>query len=431
MTPRYGPLERHAMTALVVLVTGVATIATLAGAARPLGSTVKNPHGSFREACELCHTADGWRPARVSAKFDHAKFGFPLSGAHAAAGCLGCHGSLEFAKAERLCASCHEDPHRGEMGSDCARCHGARSFLDRAPMVRGHQLTAFPLTGSHAGLDCESCHPPAAQGHLRFVGTRSECEACHLADFRATTYPDHEAGGFPQDCRACHSTLGWQKTNFDHAGTAFPLTGRHRATACASCHASGYAGTPTACVSCHRADYDTASPNHAANGFSTDCATCHNTNGWDGANFNHAVTGFALTGAHTSTPCASCHASGYAGTPTSCVSCHQADFDGTTDPNHAAAQFTTACETCHNTTTFAGARFDHDTANFPIYSGRHASEWNACSDCHTNPANFTVFTCLSCHPHSDRAKTDGAHTGENGYAYDSNACYNCHPRGTH
>lgn len=358
MTPRPMRFERHAMTVLVLLVAGVAALATLAGAARPLGSSVKNPHGSFREPCEQCHTADGWRPARVSPKFDHGRFGFPLTGAHAAAACLGCHASVEFSKAEQRCAACHEDPHRGEMGAECARCHGARSFLDRTPMVRGHQLTAFPLSGSHAGLDCEHCHPPAAQGQLRFVGTPGECVACHLAAFRATTNPDHEAGGFPQDCRACHSTIGWNAANFDHAGTRFPLTGRHLGTPCASCHASGYAGTPTTCVSCHRDDYDaTTSPAHAAAGFSTDCATCHNANGWDGANFNH------------------------------------------------------------------------DAAFFPIDSGKHAGKWNACSDCHTNASNYAVFTCLSCHPHSDKAKTDGDHRGRNGYSYTSTACYGCHPRG--
>jgi hypothetical protein len=113
------------------------------------------------------------------------------------------------------------------------------------------------------------------------------------------------------------------------------------------------------------------------------------------------------------------------------VSCHQADYDGTTDPNHAAAQFATACETCHGTTTFAGARFDHDTENFPIYSGAHAGKWSNCATCHTDPNNFAVFTCLSCHPHSDRAKTDGNHSGVNGYSYASNACYGCHPRGRH
>jgi len=85
----------------------------------------------------------------------------------------------------------------------------------------------------------------------------------------------------------------------------FALTGRHATTPCASCHASGYAGTPTACVSCHQADYNgTNDPNHATAGFSTACEACHNTTGWSGANFNHGATRFALTGAHTTTPCA-------------------------------------------------------------------------------------------------------------------------------
>jgi len=40
-----------------------------------------------------------------------------------------------------------------------------------------------------------------------------------------------------------------------------------------------------------------------------------------------------------------------------------------------------------------------------------------------------VFDCLSCHPHDDKATTDSQHQGRNGYVYESNACYDCHPRG--
>jgi hypothetical protein len=128
--------------------------------------------------------------------------------------------------------------------------------------------------------------------------------------------------------------------------------------------------------------------------------------------------------------CLSCHGGGvYDGLSTQCASCHQSDYDGTTNPNHTAAGFPLQCQTCHNTTIWQGATFDHDSQNFPIYSGKHRSRWDECADCHTNASNYSVFTCLSCHPHSDKAKTDSDHQGESGYRYDSAACYNCHPRG--
>lgn len=322
---------------------------------------VDNPHGAFREDCGQCHRASGWKPVRIGPKFDHSRYGFALTGAHAAAGCRSCHTSLEFKRERAQCASCHADPHQGELGIDCARCHSARSFLDRGPLQRMHQLTAFPLTGSHAGLDCESCHRPRAAGQLRYVGTRSDCVSCHRGDYDRAADPPHAAAGFPTDCARCHSALTWGRARFDHAGTDFPLTGAHRTVACASCHPGGrYTGTPTACVSCHQSDYDaTTDPPHAGSGFATDCASCHSTTAWD------------------------------------------------------------------------GATFDHDGRFFPIHSGTHQGKWSACSDCHDQPANYAAFTCLTCHPHDDRAATDGHHSSVGGYAYDSRACYNCHPTGRH
>jgi hypothetical protein len=332
-------------------------LAARAGARTP----PENPHGKFHEPCGQCHGADAWRPARVGPGFDHARFGFPLEGAHASASCAACHGSLDFTRTERQCASCHEDPHRGEMGSDCSRCHGARSFIDPAALMRAHQLTHFPLVGAHAGLACETCHRPAAQGQLRFVGTASACRDCHMDDYRAAKEPDHVASGFPTNCMECHSALTWQGARFNHDRSRFPLTGAHRAVACASCHGDGV----------------------------------------------------------------------YAGKSTACASCHQSAYDAATDPSHAAAGFPLTCQSCHTTTTWVGATFNHDGSFFPIYSGTHSGRWSACSTCHTNSSNYAVFTCFSCHPHDDRAGTDSHHTQVQNYQYDSQACYSCHPRGTH
>ena len=152
---------------------------------------------------------------------------------------------------------------------------------------------------------------------------------------------------------------------------------------------------------------------------------------WQGAVFDHAGTNFPLTGAHRSVPCASCHVDGvYAGTPTDCVACHQKDYDNTTNPNHGLLGFPTTCATCHNTTDWHDASFaQHDSQYFPIYSGAHKGRWTLCADCHTQPSNFTVFNCLGCHPHDDKATTDGHHSGVSGYQYLSSECYRCHPQG--
>jgi hypothetical protein len=179
-----------------------------------------------------------------------------------------------------------------------------------------------------------------------------------------------------------------------------------------------YAGTPTDCYACHQADYDgTTDPPHASAGFSTDCASCHGTSGW-AATFDHASTGFPLEGAHTAVSCASCHVGGvYAGTPTDCYTCHQADYDGTSDPNHQALVYPHDCTECHNMNGWEGATVQH---SFPIYSGTHRqSRWNVCSTCHVNAQNYGDFSCFGCHPHSDKAKTDGDHRGENGYQYNA------------
>lgn len=342
------------VSAAVVIALPFIALATSLAARRP---ATANPHGSFKEECGLCHGAKGWKPAQISSRFDHAKHGFPLEGAHAAANCTSCHASLDFSQAKTECRSCHEDPHLGELGIDCARCHGARSFLERGPMVRAHRLTRFPLTGSHATLDCETCHPVTSQGHMRFVGVRAECGACHLQEYQAA--PDHVASAFPLQCQSCHSTMTWSGARFDHRSTGFPLTGAHVGVACARCHGDGvYRGKPTDCASCHMDDYNSASPDHRAAGFTTGaCATCHSTQSWSGADFNH------------------------------------------------------------------------DQNWFPIHSGAHQGRWSACSDCHTSPTDFGQFTCLSCHPHSDRAETDGHHNEVSGYRYDSPGCYSCHPRG--
>ena len=93
-------------------------------------------------------------------------------------------------------------------------------------------------------------------------------------------------------------------------------------------------------------------------------------------------------------------------------------------PSHAAAGFSTTCETCHRATdsSWTQGRFNH---RFPITSGRHQAP---CSTCHQSGTSYQNFTCLTCHEHS-QSRMDDQHRGRNGYRYESRACYSCHPTG--
>lgn len=426
-----GTLRRWLAHALVLVTAGTVGVQAIAA----VRAKVDNPHGDLKEECSTCHSAEGWKPARVQASFDHGRrSGFALTGAHASADCMSCHTSLDFKHSDTQCQSCHTDPHRGEMGADCAHCHSARSFVDHSAMLRQHQMSRFPLTGSHAALECESCHRPSAQGRMQFVNTQADCQGCHMPDYRATRAPDHVAGGYPTDCTQCHATLTWSTARFDHDRSGFPLTGAHRTTACVQCHGDGvYRGKPTACFACHQADYSNATaPNHVQAQLPHECANCHSTTAFRPAIYDHNNTQFPLTGAHAGATCNQCHGDGvYQGKSTACESCHTPDYNATTSPAHSAAHFPLQCASCHNTAAWTPSTWDHDSAYFPIYSGTHRGRWNNCSDCHTNNQNYQVFTCLSCHPHDNKSETDGHHSGIRNYSYDSNACYSCHPRGTH
>jgi Zn finger protein HypA/HybF involved in hydrogenase expression len=373
----------------------------------------------FPTTCENCHTVDTW----FGAKFDHLKYtGYALTGMHATLECTACHINGKYKGTPAACFACHQPDYKrtvdpshvqAALPHDCGICHSTANWLNAK--FDHLAYTGYALTGKHATLQCKQCH---ASG---YAGTPSACASCHQKDYNGTTNPNHKAAGFPTDCSICHTTAGWIPSSFDHSKSGFPLTGAHKTTPCVQCHVNNnYTTIPKDCYSCHQAQYKaTTDPNHVAAGFPTTCETCHTTVSWAGASFDHSKTGFPLTGAHVHTPCMKCHINNvFAGTPKDCYSCHRADYNGTTDPNHVAAGFPTTCQTCHNTTSWAGATFDHTW--FPI---RHGGANGVCKTCHTNSSNYSVFTCTNCH---SKSKTDGQHSGVSGYVYNSVNCYACH-----
>jgi glutaredoxin len=138
-------------------------------------------------------------------------------------------------------------------------------------------------------------------------------------------------------------------------------------------------------------------------------------------NFDHTLTGFPLTGAHSQATCESCHSFGvFKGTPRQCQLCH-APGSGRATTAKPANHVPTAepCAQCHNSTvTWTGARFRHTGVapgtcatchNGAQASGKppnHVITTSSCDTCHRTtawlPAGFnhaTVVpgTCGSCH----------------------------------
>jgi hypothetical protein len=219
--------------------------------------------------CERCHDVSGFRPARFAPE-DHAKTAYPLSGAHLAIACDGCHRSavaragaappLRFASTR--CADCHRDPHRGELGRQMARtgCEGCHRVESWRTVGFDHSQTRYPLAGSHAKVACAGCHKRAGKAGvvtLAFASLPTACESCH----RDPHQGQFARAGQATSCERCHTTDTVRAARFDHSrDAAYRLDGAHGRLACAACHRSEtrggvrfvrYTPLPTTCSGCH------------------------------------------------------------------------------------------------------------------------------------------------------------------------------------
>lgn len=360
---------------------------------------------------------------------------FPLQKGHDI-GCMECHTSGTFEAISSDCISCHEmdydmalNPNHKALnfGTDCAACHTLD--LDWMPAeYKEHDNEYFPIySGEHAGewSDCIECHPNPSNYKV------FTCTTCHG---KSETDGEHNGvGGYVYEsgaCLACHPN-GDGEGNFDHNNTNFPLTGAHISVDCNSCHANGYAGTPTECSACHTMDFEqTTSPDHQQLGFSMDCASCHTTDpNWMPATFADHDNYYVLNGAHKQVSCSECHNATFTNTPTTCFGCHESDYNNANDPDHNVANFPTDCTECHTENAWEPTSWDHDNDFFPIYSGNHQNEWNECVDCHINPGNYAIFSCIDCHEHNDPNDLADEHEDVPNYEFISTKCLECHPNG--
>ncbi|MFA9389572.1 MAG: hypothetical protein ACERKD_07180 [Prolixibacteraceae bacterium] len=368
---------------------------------------------SFPTNCVLCHTTDNW----LASNFDHSKTNFPLVGQHVSLDCASCH-TNGFTGTPDDCNSCHSENYKSAQSpnhlaagipSTCEECHTPANWK---PSAFNHITTGFELTGGHRLIEqCSACHI----GSL--VNANQECISCHQVQYDYA--PEHKQYGYPLVCTVCHTTNDWLETNFNHNATNFPLVGQHINVDCATCHTNGFAGTSTQCSSCHMNNFQTAQlPSHTAAGIPVNCEDCHTPSNWKPSSFNHASTGFQLTGGHLFVEqCSDCHHGSISSASPECLSCHQTQYNGA--PNHVSQGYPTSCTMCHSTNNWLQTNFDHSQTNFPL-TGAHASV--DCSSCHSKGFTGTSTACISCHQADYNGTTNPNHAAAN-FPSDCSSCH--------
>ncbi len=417
---------------------------------------IKNPNGRDCVRCHLEHNGVDfdlvhWEPSLK--QFDHKLTGYPLVDKHAAVACEKCHTPAHMVPAERAliqkkdlansflglskdCVTCHTDPHKGQLGGDCQRCH---NFVDwKQARKFDHSKTKYPLTGLHAQVACDKCHFPSGPNRtVKFTGIKfATCTSCHT---------DPHKGAFPAACESCHTTNGWKKVHmsiqFDHSKTKYPLLGMHLKVSCGDCHAGGDFKRPQAfakCSDCHSPDPHKGQ--FQARASKGECSECHTVNGWKPSLFGvkeHATSHYPLEGKHATVACEKCHTP--AGKDTiyrvkfaACTDCHQDAHDN----QFAAAPYRNRCEDCHTVKDFHRSTFtieNHSNTRFAL-TGAHVAV--SCADCHKAglagrtdkilPFHFKDRTCAACHadPHKGQFQDRMAQKRPDGTSLGCEACHN-------
>jgi hypothetical protein len=228
------------------------------------------PHGTSLspERCDGCHEETGF----AQVQFAHAQeTRFDLEPQHAQLPCTDCHELQDFAGLQTGCRPCHQDDAPlGHYEGACEGCHRVSAWLPADLGEKSHDVTGYPLRGTHALLACEDCHgterTPLSSGG-------SGCADCHGDD-------DAHRSMLGGQCDDCHTVVSWLRTDFRHGVTGWPLRGAHRLAYCEDCHATSYAGTPTDCWRCHEAEAPRGEPAHRST-FFPQCDLCHRPYTWN------------------------------------------------------------------------------------------------------------------------------------------------------
>ncbi len=382
----------------------------------PCHTSPHPPGFGAKRTCANCHTTEGWKSV---AGFDHGVTRFPLVGAHANVACAKCHTQMDrpnadvkvrfAAKPTADCTPCHQTPHGpGFTGRTCSSCHAPQAWSAVNRSQFDHGITRFVLAGAHTTVACEKCHArtPTSTFVTAFRTGPKPCVECHR---------DPHGGIFVQrygaDCARCHTDREFVPSLFTlamHDASAFALTGAHQAVPCAPCHRAPATKklelhkSSFKCAACHEDKHKGQFANQMA---LKSCAQCHATTTWSMRSFDHASTGFALSGRHAVVACGQCHkpdARGvvqYSGVPQACASCHADVHRGQFTKNGSVE-----CQACHTPQAWTSLLFDHERQSTFSLTGAHRRV--ACAGCHRpERAGDTVFVrfkplaagCETCH----------------------------------
>lgn len=388
-------------------------------------------------ACHKEHLGKDAATVQFNAKtFDHKQTGYSLTGKHNFIECVACHatknikdqdvlnivrakGRTSFLGLQKQCLSCHQDHHKGTMGSDCQTCHTTLAFAPAS--LFDHNKTRFVLTGLHTKVECKKCHSerplPGKEG-MGVLGTKSfvDCAPCH-----ASPHKDKFAA---ETCKSCHATSGWiggmAQRGFDHNRTGFKLVGRHTQVRCQECHGVGKSRRlkleHNRCTDCHKDEHK----GEFLAKFRNDCEQCHTVKGFVPSTFTfirHQTSRFPLTGAHEATACLQCHQQParktFAFRKLECKECHDDPHRG----KFASQKKGDECSTCHATESWKPKTFDHSKFAFTLV-GKHLSA--DCRQCHKLKEGELFRTvgykgapqeCESCHKEvHDRQFASGRNT---------------------
>ena len=304
------------------------------------------------------------------------------------------HGALLGKQSTLQCNKCHSE----HGGPSAALSNIDVRFFPHNKL--GFSLKAHQWREDGQLFSCKDCH--SSGNYLEF--SQDTCTLCHLNRDQAFTQTHALSFGF--ECTNCHDGVETYGTNFNHARTAFKLTGQHAKVECTACHLNAHTidsmkSAPQECSSCHAKD----DPHGGRLGGS--CGDCHSTEAWKPAGFDHNLARFQLLGKHARVACEDCHKNNvFVGTPMLCAACHQKD-----DPHNG--QFPQDCGSCHSPEDWKRLQTDHSRFAFQL-TGEHLTV--KCESCHVNGVfKGTPQNCYACHANND------PHAGQLG-----TNCAQCH-----
>lgn len=111
--------------------------------------------------------------------------------------------AVAFTGLGTTCASCHRDPHLGQLGASCDTCHSDRTFAVTSYTHRrasAAELRGF-FVGAHVTTACTACHVPVTGTFASGRGTAvryavsATCTTCHR---------DEHNGALGPRCGDCH-----------------------------------------------------------------------------------------------------------------------------------------------------------------------------------------------------------------------------------